>query len=199
MLGGEPVPGQTPLDDLSGLRDRSIRTMAELNAAEARNIRRAIVKYLVSRPNRRTAPFTLPWVIQLHGTMFGEVWTWAGTLRKRESNIGVRPLEIEVRLTQLLDDVAAWDESGMAADEQAARLHHVAVMIHPFPNGNGRWSRLLANIWLRRRGEAIVEWPEETIGSTSVIRAEYLAAVRSADRGEYEPLVELHRRYGSRQ
>ena len=75
------------------------------------------------------------------------------------------------------------------------RLHHRAVGIHPFPNGNGRWARMLANIWLKRHGHAITEWPEETIGSMSVIRDEYLTAIRASDEGDEGPLWALHQRF----
>ena len=128
---GPLLPGQTAIDDLSGLRLRKIRTVAELNAAESENIRRAMVRYLTARPSPRLA-----------------------------------------------------------------RLHHASVRIHPFQNGNGRWARLLANIWLRRHGEAPIEWPEATIGSVSAIRNEYLMAVREADRGEYGRLIAMHVRLG---
>ena len=70
------------------------------------------------------------------------------------------------------------------------RLHYRAVGIHPFPNGNGRWARMLANIWLRRHGHPITEWPEETIGSVSVIRKEeHLTAIRAYDEGDEGPLL----------
>ena len=84
---------------------------------------------------------------------------------------------------------------GRNLQDQAVFLHHRAVQIHPFPNGNGRWSRLLSNIWLKRNDELIVRWPEEVIGTVSMHRAEYIAAVRQADQGEYVPLQELHRRF----
>ena len=192
------VPGQTPLDDLSGLRVKSIHTAAELNAAEAENIRKAILKYLASRPTSRSARFDSRWLCRLHAEMFGDVWTWAGTFRKRETNIGAPPHDIEVRLHALLEDIHAWKDSGMPVLEQAVRLHHVAVQIHPFPNGNGRWSRMLGNIWLKLHGAEPIEWPETTIGSASTIRGEYLEAVKVADRGDYSTLLALHERFASR-
>ena len=79
--------------------------------------------------------------------------------------------------------------------EQAARLHHKAVAIHPFLNGNGRWSRMLANIWLKLHGSQPTFWPEESVGEASVLRAEYLAAVSAADAMDYGPLIALHRRH----
>lgn len=78
--------------------------------------------------------------------MFGDVWRWAGSFRKRETNIGSPPHEIELRLHNLLDHLKAWQVSEMSLIEQAVVLHHLAVQIHPFPNGNGRWARMVANI-----------------------------------------------------
>ena len=74
------LPGQTPLDDLSGLRDRGIVTTTQLNAAEAENIRKATLQYLTSKPSHRSARFDAPWMKRLHKEMFGGVWTWAGSL-----------------------------------------------------------------------------------------------------------------------
>lgn len=190
-----PIPGQTPLDDLSGLRIKTIRTTAELNAAESVNIRKATSKYVAQTPTARMAPFTPAWLRRLHAEMFADVWTWAGMLRTHETNIGSRPHLIETDLHNLLEDLRVWKTSGMPLVEQAARLHHGAVRVHPFPNGNGRWSRTLANIWLKQHGSPATEWPETTIGAASTIRAEYLIAVKAADRGDMAPLVALHTRF----
>jgi Fic family protein len=86
---------------------------------------------------------------------------------------------------------------GFAMDfvEQAARLHHRAVKIHPFPNGNGRWSRMLANIWLKRNRQPLTKWPEKVIGTESEIRDRYLAAIIKADGGDYSDLIALHREF----
>jgi hypothetical protein len=54
---------------------------------------------------------------------------------------------------------------------------------------------MLANIWLKLHRHAVTEWPEETIGTVSTARDEYLAAIRQADEGDFEPLKELHRRF----
>lgn len=189
------IPGQTPLDDLSGLRMKGIRTTAELNAAEAENIRKATMKYLASRPFARSARFDVGWLRRLHREMFGEVWAWAGEFRRSETNIGCKPHEIESRLHDLLEDLKAWRTSGMPLLEQGVRLHHVAVQVHPFPNGNGRWSRMAGNIWLKLHGGTPTEWPETTIGAASTIRGEYLDAIRAADRGNYATLLTLHARF----
>jgi Fic-DOC domain mobile mystery protein B len=195
VTGFEPVPGETPIDDLRGLRVEGITTRAELNSVEAENIRQAVVKYLSGRPSRRSARFDLAWVLRLHREMLGDVWDWAGSVRTTVTNIGVPPQQIQVALQGLLDDLEYWEEHGVDLLEQAVRLHHRAVQIHPFKNGNGRWARLLANIWLKLHDHSVTAWPEETIGTESVIRSEYIAAIKLADGGDDGPLMELHKRY----
>jgi Fic-DOC domain mobile mystery protein B len=188
------LPGETPID-VSGLKRKEIGTRAELNRAEAENIRKAVVRYLAARPSHRAAPFTLSWKTRLHKQMFGDVWKWAGVFRRENLNIGCDWHQVPIQLQALLDDLAFWEEQGVAWLDQATRLLHRAVWVHPFPNGNGRWARMLANIWLKRHGHPITEWPEETIGSSRVVREEYLAAIRAADHGDEGPLRELHRRF----
>lgn len=167
----------------------------QLNELEAANILSAVARYLSGRPTRRMAPFTLRWVKRLHREMFGDVWTWAGAFRREDLNIGITWYQIETSLENVLEDLKEWARSGLDIVEQSAMLHHRAVQIHPFPNGNGRWARMLANILLKQNGLSPIHWPEELIGSESAIRSEYLDAIRAADQGDYEPLVSLHRRY----
>ncbi len=194
MAGFRTLPGETPIDP-SGLRDRTIRTRGQLNAVEAENIRKATVKYLSAKPTKRQAPFHYTWCLRLHREMFGEVWEWAGTPPTEDLNIGVGWQQVEPRLYSLTEDLLAWGEYGTPLIEQAARLHHLAVQIHPFLNGNGRWPRMLASIWLKRNRNPITEWPEQVIGRQSPVRGEYLQAIRAADEGDYELLLELHRRF----
>ncbi len=197
MTGWQTRPADTPIDDISGLKVKGVTTRSELNKIEAENIRKVVVKYLAAKPDRRAARFDLAWVLQLHREMFGDVWRWAGTVRTSVTNIGVAPNQIEVGLTGLLDDLALWEQQGEDELYQAVMLHHRAVHIHPFQNGNGRWARLLGNIWLRLLGHQLTEWPEETIGAESVIRDEYIMAIKAADDGDYGPLLDLHRRFAA--
>ncbi len=187
------IPGETPIDDLSGLKDKHITTRAQLSEAEADNILSATIKYLAAPPSDSSAPFNLRWVKRLHGEMFSDVWVWGGKLRRTQTNIGVAAHAIETDLVSLLDDLIAWKQSDMPLIEQATRLHHRAVLIHPFSNGNGRWSRMLADIWLRKHGSKPITWPAD-INGASPIRDEYLKALRKADDHVLEPLLALHRR-----
>jgi Fic-DOC domain mobile mystery protein B len=193
-----PIAGETPVDP-SHLKDQSIGTRRELCRAEALNIRKAFVKYLAAPPSKRLAPFDYDWLLRLHEEMFGDVWTWAGRPRQENLNLGVAWPQIPEQLSALAKDLPLWEPSAMPLGEQAARLHYRAVWIHPFPNGNGRWARLLANIWLRMHQGKLIVWPEEAIGEESLIRQDYLKALQAADRGDLGPLIALHGQYAWQQ
>ncbi|MHC4134415.1 MAG: mobile mystery protein B [Planctomycetota bacterium] len=195
MSSWEPFPGETPIDP-SGLKRRgSVTNRQELAAVEAVNINKAFLKYLASKPSSRSAPFDFAWFLRLHREMFGDVWTWAGVVRTHDLSIGVPHFQVIERLAALVGDLHSWSEFGHPLEIQAVWLHHKAVRIHPFANGNGRWARLLSNIWLKLHGEPIVSWPDELLGLASEVRDEYLAAIQAADRGNYDGLAELHRRF----
>jgi len=180
--------GETPLDDLSELRVRIPNiTRAQLDVAEAENIQQAILKYINPRRIRR---FDTKFFQTLHASMFGDVWEWAGTFRTSQTNIGSAPVSIQQDLIILERDLDVWPHTL----ESAVRLHHRAVLIHPFMGGNGRWSRLLSDLWLQKHAKQSVLWPEG-LEKDSEIRDEYLKALHEADKLSYEPLLNLHKRY----
>jgi Fic-DOC domain mobile mystery protein B len=193
---GPTIPGETPIDDVSELKVKGIARRRELNEYEAKNILKAVIKYLSRRPSRRLAPFDFTWVRKLHREMFGTVWGWAGRLRTTVLTIGIDPAHVEPALFELVESLRAQRlTDSYTLIDQATWLHHRAVQIHPFQNGNGRWARLLSNIWLKQHGSPIVVWPEKTVGAVSPIRDEYLDAIRRADQFDLGPLTELHRRF----
>jgi len=190
------LPGETPIDDVSQLKIPGISTRRELTIVEAENIRKVLVHYFTDRP-RGIASFDLDWARNLHREMYEDVWGWAGQFRARDLNLGCHWTQIQEQLYNLLENLRFWETNGVDLIEQATWLHHRAVQIHPFVNGNGRWARILANIWLVDHGYSHVHWPEQTIGDHSFIRNEYIEALKAADLGHYDPLVDLHRRFAS--
>jgi fido (protein-threonine AMPylation protein) len=119
-----------------------------------------------------------------------------GTRRNTELNLGVVPHQIDGMLQSLLDDLIYWrDKTEMPMIEQAARLHHRAVSIHPFENGNGRWARMLGDIWLKQHEQELTRWPDQAINGVSKVREEYLKALKAADRGDCMMLLALHKRF----
>ena len=195
MSTWDPIEGETPIDP-SHLRDKSITTREQLNVAEAKNILKPVLKYLGGKPSRELAPFDLKWFLTLHEEMFCDVWEYAGKFRQEDLNLGISWHQIQTELYQLEHDIVFWEENKTFETlELSVRIHFQAVRVHPFLNGNGRWSRLLGNVYLKKSGHPIVRWPEETIGNESVVRKEYLAAVKKADDGDMSSLVELHQRF----
>jgi Fic-DOC domain mobile mystery protein B len=155
--------GATPLmpDDLVGLKPSWISSQAELNQAEADNILRA--RLWTTRTRRQRFWYLSDTGLRdLHLRMFGDVWTWAGKHRLRQTNIGVEPHQVPVAVRNLCDDtVAQIGGDGGAAyppDELAVRFHHRLVVIHPFRNGNGRHARLATDLLLVDLGVAPFTW-----------------------------------------
>lgn len=180
--GATPLPPQ----DQRGLRQTWITTRAELNAAEQANILAGRAWALRSRVKLTDEAY----LQRLHKAMFGEVWRWAGQWRTRETNIGVLPHQIAVSLRQFLNDVDYWLANDVyAADELIARYHHRLVQIHPFPNGNGRHSRLAADLLCRRLGHDAFSWGRQSLDTAAQTRQAYLAALRAADAHDLAPLL----------
>jgi len=130
----------------------------------------------------------------LHKRMFGGVWRWAGKFRKTERNIGIDAYRISVELRQLLDDCRYWIEHGTyKPDEIAARFHHRLVLIHPFPNGNGRHARMATDLLLVAMGRPRFTWGRVNLVDPGQTRQRYVDALRAADHHDIGPLLEFVR------
>ncbi len=131
---------------------------------------------------------------QLHKRMFGDVWKWAGQFRTTPRNIGVEAWEIRPQLRQLLDDVRYWVEhQTYAPDEIAVRFHHRLVWIHPFPNGNGRHSRLAADLLAVKLDQQRFTWGSGNLVAIAELRKRYVDALRAADGHDVGPLITFTR------
>jgi Fic-DOC domain mobile mystery protein B len=163
---------------------------SELNEAEQENIARAQDWAL----NRRRDPLSEKFVADLHKQMLGDVWRWAGKFRTSERNLGIPFWEIPAALRQLLDDVKAWIEyQSYTPDEIAVRLHHRLVYIHPFPNGNGRHARLMADLLIMRLGRERFSWGRESLREAGDMRRQYIGALQAADKLDIGPLLAFAR------
>jgi Fic-DOC domain mobile mystery protein B len=127
--------------------------------------------------------------------MYGDVWSWAGEFRKTNKNIGVDRLQIPTELKYLLDDAKYWHENNtFSSDEIAIRFKHRIVKIHCFPNGNGRHSRLLADVIVEKIYKLpVFSWGSTNLSADGAVRAAYLKAVKAADLGEYAFLLAFAR------
>ena len=178
----------TPLseEEKEGLIPSYISTREELNQAEQANIAKAHLWVF----DRVRNPLDVVFLRKLHKEMFGEVWKWAGTYRKTERNIGVDSTQIQLQLKQLIDETIFQIEcQSYTADEIAARFHHRLVYIHPFPNGNGRLSRMATDLLLQHMGRERFTWGAEDLESKSEIRSRYIEALKAADQYDYSKLL----------
>lgn len=187
----EYLPGQTPIndDDKAGLLIPSISTRGELDEFEQLNIEEA-VQWSLSRGIRKGELLTEHFVRELHRRMFARVWKWAGEFRKTGTNIGVDPWQIAVALRNLLEDTRyRVDNAVYPPDEIALRFKHQLVSIHCFPNGNGRHSRLMADIIVEQLFEREhFSWGAGNLSAAGEVRSAYLNAIRAADGGDYRLL-----------
>ena len=185
----EADDNSTPLtaEEKNGLKLKWITLRSELNEAEARNIAQAQI-WLAS--NKKKNPCSDTFLRNLHKKMFCDVWVWAGEYRITERNIGVVPYQIPMKLMQLFDDLNFWiDNKTYSNHEIAVRLHHKLVQIHPFPNGNGRVSRLMADLVLRKLEGKTLYWGDTNLVDVSEVRRKYIDALRKADAGDYTDLL----------
>jgi len=184
--------GQTPIDDdeKEGLRIQSISTRNELNEFEQQNIEQAILWSMKKRFNIDEL-LSIEFVCALHHKMFHQVWKWAGKFRASNKNIGVDKWQISTELKMILDDVRFWHENKVyPPDELVIRFKHRLVLIHCFPNGNGRHSRLMADIIISN----LYKFPIFSWGAKQhKTREDYLQAIRKADRNDFSELIDFAR------
>jgi Fic-DOC domain mobile mystery protein B len=162
----------------------------ELNEAEQENIARAQDWAL----SRRRDPLSEKFVRELHRRMLGDVWRWAGKFRTSERNLGIAFYEIPVALRQMLDDTRTRIEfKTYPPDEIAVRFHHRLVQIHPFPNGNGRHARLIADLLVMNLGSERFSWGSTNLQDAGAMRRRYISALQCADNHDINPLLAFAR------
>ncbi|HEX3985624.1 MAG TPA: mobile mystery protein B [Acidobacteriaceae bacterium] len=187
--------GNTPLspDELADLIP-NLATKEELNEFERTNILVAYEWALAPRNIRRQDPLTERYLRDLHYRMFDQTWKWAGIYRTTEKNIGIAHVNIREALGALLGDARYWlEHQTFPPDEIAVRFHHRLVSIHPFANGNGRHSRLMADGLVRRLDRPLFTWGRADIMAQGDFRRRYIDALQVADRNDIAPLLAFAR------
>ena len=195
-LALEYIEGQTPIDEdeKEGLKIKTISTRGELDEFEQKNIEEAI-EWSIRRKFTIEEILTQEFIFGVHKRMFNFVWNWAGKLRKTNKNIGVDKFQISVELRKVLDDCQFWiDHSTFEPDEIAIRFKHRLVQTHIFPNGNGRHSRLCADILISHGfNRPVFSWGTANLTKKGESRKKYLHAIYKADQGIYGPLIKFAR------
>lgn len=186
------LDGQTPLseEELDGLKILSISTREELDEFEQFNIEKAI-QWTFGKKIQAKDLLSEKFIKDLHKKMYGEVWKWAGSFRTSEKNLGIKSYLIPVQLKQLLDDAMYWYENQIySSDEVAVRFKHQLVSIHCFANGNGRHSRLMADLIMEKLyKEPFLPWGGSSLVKSNEKRKEYIKAIKIADRQDVSQLI----------
>lgn len=188
--------GQTPLseEEKEGLLIKTITTHNELDEYEQLNIEKAI-QWIMRQKLKKETILSEQFIKALHKRMLGEVWNWAGEFRKSEKNIGITWIKIGQELKVLLDDTLYWiNNKTYPPDEIAIRFKHRLVNIHCFPNGNGRHSRIMADIIIESVfGHPVFSWNHSNMVKADETRKSYITAIRKADQGDITPLMKFAR------
>ncbi len=188
--------GQTPLDEdeKEGLLIQSIATRGELDEFEQQNIEDTI-QWSLTRRFKSEQILSESFIQELHKRMYRNVWRWAGEYRKTNKNIGVDKLEIPIALRSLIDDASYWLENNIYDPEEfAIRFKHRLVSIHCFPNGNGRHSRMIADIIVEKIfQQPVFSWGSKNLSDEKESREKYLLALRKADKGDFSLLLKFAR------
>ncbi len=186
--------GQTPLDEdeKEGLKIKSITTQGELDEFEQLNIEKA-VEWTIRVKLNTDKIMTEKFIKNLHKRMYSDVWKWAGEFRTSEKNIGISWTQIGVELKKLLEDAKYWVKNNTySPDEIAIRFKHRIVSIHCFPNGNGRHSRMMADIIINSIfNEEIYTWHQSNMVKADETRKQYIKTLKEADQGNITPLIEF--------
>lgn len=181
--------GATPLepDEIHNLIPKHLTHQSQLDEWEQFNIAKA-ANWAMNR--KRKDILSTEFIKKLHQKMFCDTWKWAGSFRKTQTNIGINAFLIPQELKILIDDVLFWqDHSTFPLREIGVRLHHRLVFIHPFPNGNGRFSRLFADLFMIYHNEPRFSWGSNNLVKDSSFRDEYLKSLRKADHGDCHDLI----------
>jgi Fic-DOC domain mobile mystery protein B len=193
-LNLEYIDGQTPIDEeeKEGLLIPTITTRRDIDEFEQLGVEEAI-EWSRKRKFDLEQILSEEFVMELHKKMFEDVWKWAGQRRTSGKNIGVDKDQIGVELKKLFDDCRYWIEHNVfIEDEIAVRFSHRMVSIHPFPNGNGRHSRLIADILISQVfARPVFTWGSINLTTPGAARSKYLEALREADQGGYKTLIQF--------
>jgi Fic-DOC domain mobile mystery protein B len=195
-LNLEYINGQTPLDEneKEGLLIPTIATREELDEFEQQNIEEAL-QWVLGRSLKAEMILTEKFICNLHKRMYGDIWAWAGKLRKTDKNLGIDKWQIPVALKTICDDTLFWiNNETYSPDEIAIRFKHRIVSIHCFSNGNGRHSRLMADVIIDKVYKLpLFTWGAGDLAHVGGARSAYLNAVKTADNENFQQLLKFAR------
>ncbi|MBT3180296.1 MAG: mobile mystery protein B [Candidatus Marinimicrobia bacterium] len=190
------IYGQTPIteEEKEGLMIQTISNRKELDEFEQLNIETA-VEWSLKQKFTAERILTTKFILDVHKRMFNKTWKWAGKIRTSNKNLGIDKFQINQEMKVVCDDCKYWIENNTYSDEEIAiRFKHRIVSVHPFPNGNGRHSRLCADILISHVfNKDVFSWGRFNLVKPGDSRKKYLEAIYVADNGDIRSLLEFAR------
>ena len=184
--------GQTPLEEEMrfDLKLSHIQDMTELYEHEVENIAFGIAWSLSTNKNHLDY---LVW-LELHKHLLGDVWKFAGSVRKKElaNPEFLMPFNILPALRELENDLKFWIANKTYDSQMMMAIFHERLLtIHPFKDGNGRWSRVLTEFICRKEKIEVPNWGK-IIKDDSKRRSLYTSAIKEARHGAtFDPLINI--------
>ena len=136
-------------------------------------------------------------VCEWHRRWLGNVYAWAGRYRTVNMGKGEFQFAASGQISRLMDNLdkevlsVRTPCTGMSEVQLAdalAVVHVELILIHPFREGNGRLSRLLASVMALQAG-----WPQLDYTHWDKRKTDYFAAIQ-AGMSDYEPMKALVKR-----
>jgi fido (protein-threonine AMPylation protein) len=115
----------------------------------------------------------------LHRRLYDDIWTWAGQYRRYLYNIGIDWPGIPEEVRAAIETIRyRWEHTDdWSPRELGIAVHAELVRIHPFADGNGRSTRLLADlVFVAAQDSEAVE-----LYNWRIDKARYVALLRSYD------------------
>ena len=179
----------SPGDNKPGLTDKNL-----INEYEAKGI--AAAELFVFGLDNDTAIST-QLLLEIHHIAFSELYDWAGKWRTIQVAVGQltppEPAKVLQLMYQFIDNLNFKISNSTTSQDHLDCLtfaHYEFVRIHPFNNGNGRTGRILMNLVALKLGYQ----PLELYHREGDSRKTYIDAMKSADKGDFEPLTILIRK-----
>lgn len=142
--------------------------------------------------------FTARDVCGLHRQWLGKVYPWAGDYRQVNIGKGGFTFAMAAQIPRLMEEFereiltryTPCNFSGMDKIIEALAVTHCElVLIHPFREGNGRLSRLLATLMALQAGLPLLDFS----GISGRKKQAYFAAVQAGLARDYAPMEQVFR------
>ena len=181
----EPGSGDKVLRNLQGVTDPEDMDIIEANAlAEATDT--------ILRKFDQEHQFTADDICRLHKIWMGKIYEWAGQYRQVNISKGDFTFAMAAQVLKLMEQFEQEQlrkytpclfEKNEEVVKAIAEVHTELVLIHPFREGNGRVSRLLATLMALQAGLPLLDF-----STMNEQKEKYFAAVQAGLDRNYKPM-----------